>query len=150
MIVVTLTKAEAMRAVMIGGARHLRRLDTPDRYDRPDDPISAWGEDIESVAGEMVVARFLNVYYQPKDEPDHDDVRGLQVRQTTYKTGHLILHPDDDLPAVLVIGVIPRFAIVGWIEPHHGKRERFWRADIARPCFMVPQSELRDPQELIT
>ena len=108
-----------------------------------------WGGDIEAVAAEISVAKALGMYWGPaasaaEDRAAGDLPGGIQVRHTQYKTGRLLLHDrdDDDHRFVLVVGQIPVFTVVGWIQGGDGKRQVHWDDKLPRPTFAVGQEHL--------
>jgi hypothetical protein len=142
-----LTWEELQRAAFIGASRRLRAL----RADRSMSNVSSrpgidrWGRDIEAVAAEMLVAKALNVYYNPGVVTDHHsgDVAGMEVRHTEYDHGCLIAYPDDP-PArriVLVVGLIPRLRIAGWASAATAAMDGRWR-ETDRPGWWLAQEHL--------
>ena len=84
----------------------------------------------ESLAAEMVVARYFGLDYDINDNKGKrraDVGQGLEVRWTTYTGGNLIVYPNDrdDDVAVLVVGKSPVYYIVGWLPVAFAKRKRF-------------------------
>jgi hypothetical protein len=105
--------------------------------------------DVQSSAAELAVAKCLGRYWTPASE-DPGAIPGdvgasVQVRWTARHDGGLLLHhgDNDEHPFVLVTGRIPRFMIAGWLWARDGKRAEFWRDDLPRPTFLVPQRVLR-------
>lgn len=113
-----------------------------------------WTVDVEAAAGELAVAKALGVFWCPKDSAEEDreggDVAGLQVRHTRRLTGSLICHnrDRDEDRFVLVLGAMPVFRVAGWIDARAAKSEEFWREDVPRAAFFVPQHRLRPLDEL--
>lgn len=107
-----------------------------------------WTVDIEAAAGELAVAKALGVFWCPKDSAEEDrqagDVAGLQVRHTRRLSGSLICHnrDRDQDRFVLVLGAMPSFRVAGWIDAKSAKSEEFWREDVPRAAFFVPQHKL--------
>lgn len=106
-----------------------------------------WEIDVEAAAAELVVAKALGVHWCGMDGPDKDtgDVAGAQVRHTKRADGSLICHKRDadEDRFVLVTGSMPRFVVRGWILGAEAKADRFWRTNVPRPAFFVPQSALK-------
>ena len=116
--------------------------------------------DIEGAEGEMAVAAALgldspaekaaalpiSMWDKWKLTRAATDLPGIEVRCTTYANGRLLLDykDKDDLPYVLVIKKNPnRFTIAGWCYGKEGKQSKYWTDHLPRPCYAVPQSELR-------
>ncbi|HLG28179.1 MAG TPA: hypothetical protein VI423_10375 [Paenisporosarcina sp.] len=81
-----------------------------------------------------------------------NDVGKLEIRSTDRPDGRLILHPTDkDLsPYLLVLSTAhPEYQLVGWIYGEEGKDPKYWRDNVPRPCFMVPQEQLRSIDSLV-
>ena len=165
MIEVVLNPSEITQAYMAGTSRELRAvqfgrrhkygLPTPEGFDLTD-----WRRHVEACGTEIAAARGLDRFWMDYPELDHDGDIGSrqpknQVRSTELPHGGLILHREDrdDLPAVLIIGRIPRFVLAGWMLTGDGKDERWWHehgpGGSGRPCFLVPQRVLRDVEELL-
>jgi hypothetical protein len=88
------------------------------------------------------------------------DVGKLELRSTKYRGGHLVLHrpfedgrPKDNPNAIYVLVYSydkPTYYIAGWLYGHEGQDQKWWnqQPDKSRPCFWIPPSELKDPEEL--
>lgn len=111
-----------------------------------------WQVNINGAIAEALVAKHTGKYWHAvnKDFKDLPDVGDLEVRHTKYPSGAMLLHPSDkdDRKYVLVAGLWPECQIVGWIWGKDGKAQRFWKADIARPCFWIPQNELESHESI--
>lgn len=144
-----LERKELTVAAMAGVMRRIDNLyaNTGARHGAPD----AWNVDIDGCIGEMLVARFLNQYWAPGHWTSGDILRGIEVRSTRWRDGCLLLHHDDadTKPYVLVTLEGPSGRIRGWLLGREGKQPDHWRTDAREPAFFVPQSRLRDPDELI-
>ena len=70
----------------------------------------------------------------------------IQVRWTSYHTGHLILHDKDpgEHFYVLVTGTYPNMQIKGFLNGHQAKQKKYWKEKgfDGRPCYAVPQKDL--------
>jgi hypothetical protein len=66
----------------------------------------------------------------------------VEVRTTEYRTGRLIVHPEDDdgAPFVFAIGVLPTFRLMGWCWGREAKHKQFWDTPpaVQFPAFFVP------------
>lgn len=80
------------------------------------------------------------------------DVDGLQVRCTNYATGGLCVHKTDpDQPFILVLDRdAPEYVLAGWVMGSFAKQDMYWDETLMskRPCFLVPQVDLRSCAEL--
>jgi len=150
---VTLTGEEMFHAAHIGVMRRLsairRNRSTP--YGKP--TAELWRMDIESSAAEMIVGKWLGLYWNAftsRPETLKGDVGIVQVRQTPWPNGRLILNePDeDDTPFVLVTGQYPTFDIVGWAFAREGKFAEYWETHNGRSAYYYPQDKLYPPETL--
>lgn len=112
----------------------------------------AWGRHIEGALGEYAAAKHLNVCWTPsigKLDTAVGDVAGYQVRSTTRQNGSLIVHPADNDDHVFILVTLnltkPEARVVGHITGRAAKHDRYWRADLNRPAFFIPQHAL-DPR----
>ena len=147
---VLLSRAECRAAALVGVERRLRALGEKSR-----EVYGAaaggdyWTIDVEAAAGELAVAKLLDVFWSAKDSPAEDrvagDVAGHQVRHSRRFDASLICHrrDSDDQSFVLVVGAMPSFRVVGWLPGVEAKSSVFWREDVPRAAFFVPQSALR-------
>lgn len=111
--------------------------------------------DAQSAVAELLVARCTNRKWlssgEVPDKPEDGDVEGgIQVRHTSYGTGSLIVHPEDNdqHKFVLVVGKDEYMRVVGYIDGHKAKSRNWWRSDVRYPAYFVPQSALNDIAEL--
>lgn len=142
---------EAFAAGLVGYQRMFRVRAKGFRQPRGE-AEDAWGVHIDGAMAEAMVAKNTEKYWHMlcdnfKDVPD---VGNLEVRHTRYENGGMLLHPTDkdDRKYVLVAGVWPAMKIVGWIWGKNGKHPDYWRDDLARPCFWVPQASLEEYETL--
>ena len=148
-MIVRLTNAECRAAAHVGLDRRLGALaaSTHEVYGRAANG-AYWEIDIEAAAGEVAVAKAFGVFYSAADTVAEDrlgDVApGVQVRHTKRNDGSLICHDRDadDHRFVLVTGAMPTFNVVGWILGAEAKAQEFWRTNVPRPAFFVPQRAL--------
>jgi hypothetical protein len=107
-------------------------------------PKSDWATDIDGVLAEMAVAKWLGVYYEPRnmDFKGPDVGRRCQIGSTTYVHGHLIVRPNDeklkDQPFVLAITQRSTVWLVGWRYGGECMKDQFKIGD----HWEVPQSAL--------
>jgi hypothetical protein len=159
---VTLTPDELLLAAIFGSLRNI------DAWTKGYEPLcgdvvgdpATWGRNIEGVAGEMAVAKHLNIYWKPiSGDPKADDVGPYQVRtNSSRKHTHLCLRPHDrpDRVYISVLSFIPHHhEIVGWLWGSEGMidDERGWYR-VGTPglpkCFYVPMAALHPMAELPT
>ncbi len=109
-----------------------------------------WEKDINGALAEMVLARWLDRYWEPLmpngkvDHTNGDVGKVFQARSIDKLSNSLILHDrDDDMAAFYLIHCnAPRFTLLGWILGRDGKRQEWWQTRTGRPCYFVPQSAL--------
>lgn len=134
-----ITQVGLMRK-LVGRMRNLRH---GDNYQGGD----GWSMDIEAAAAEAVVAKYLNLYWNPGGMNAPADVGDkVQVRWSHRPDARLIVHVKDhtDQPFVLVTGQLPHFTLVGWMVGRDAQQECYWvDPGTGRPAFFVPQSDLR-------
>lgn len=116
---------------------------------------NAWTDDIEGAAAEMAVAKYLGVYWGGSMETFKaaDISEKIQVRQTKYESGRLIVRSEDrdDHVYVLVTGTIPNLTIHGWIEGSEAKQDIYLDSPNDRPpAYFIPQSQLQPVEMLQT
>ena len=112
-----------------------------------------WHTDIEAACAEMVVAKFLGMYWDYSvDTFKVPDVGGIQVRHTAYDTGCLVIRDADsnDEIFLLVTGSSPEYFIRGWVTGYSGKKDEYLRYQDTPggEAWFVPQESLRNPMEL--
>ena len=103
-----------------------------------------WSEHIEGACAEAAVAKAFGRWWSPAiKKPDHSgDVGLVEVRHTTHRNGHLLLHKVDapERAYVLVIGSAPNLTLAGWTWGYEAQRPDWWgepRKGNGRPCFMA-------------
>lgn len=134
---------------------YARRSGRTQVYGQPRDD---WGADCNGALAEYAWSKLTNQYWSAFDRQFLSlpgDVGQVQIRSTRLANGGLTLHPKDRDEQVFVLALIDLFSkpvtvkFVGWIRGLDGKAERFWdKTKMKRPCFLVPQSELRSMEEL--
>jgi hypothetical protein len=147
---VVLEWAEYEEAAYVG----FRRAALATKLALSDDEAQArphFGAHIDGAIAEKVVSKALGLYWPAHLRPNRSlgdlELRGgmkVEVRHTHRANGGLPIHagdPDDHL-AVLVRGRFPTFEVAGGRYVVEGKSPSYWRADLERPCFLVPSSDL--------
>jgi hypothetical protein len=110
----------------------------------------AWGLHIGGCLGEIVVAKWLGVYWDGafRQKLVAGDVGALEVRYTDWANGRLLIKEKDadDAAYLLVTGPSLQqcFTIRGWIVGGDAKKD-IWHVELerGRPCYAVPQDALR-------
>lgn len=117
-------------------------------------PRSAFKTPVEQVYKNIIGAigqRALNEYLGIPWKPMVDvytripDVGKMEARTRTENHYALLVRPDDsdDRPYALIIGLIYRFKVVGWMYGRDCKQERWLcRHGGGEPAYFVPQIEL--------
>jgi hypothetical protein len=117
--------------------------------------------DVIGAEGELAVSKGLGLPWDGEWLPieswdtwklDGHDVGQIEVRSTKHASGRLILHPNDKdfSPYVLVISTnSPEFRLAGWCFGNEGKKSSYWRTNVPKPCYMVPQERLYPMADLI-
>ena len=99
---------------------------------------------------ELATARYFGVKYNFDIGPDAsrtDLVNGCQVRSTRRIDGCLIVQ-EFDKPAPFVFA-IPldtdnQIMLAGWRDLVDCRLEKYWRTDVPKPAWFVPQKDLHD------
>ena len=150
--IVTLSWPEYETAAYVGFRRGLRVVWSGFK----DDVLRVdphFGAHIDGGVAEYVVSKGWRLDWGMSFKPNRTegdligrDGTKIEVRHTRLPNGGLPVHDYDpaDHFAVLVRGVFPTFEIVGGITVQDGQRREFWRPDLPRPCFIVPEKVLLD------
>lgn len=151
-IEVTLTWAEVLLAASVGVMRNVQSLRNKC------DPGTAgvddtWTRNIEGAAGELAVAKYLNVCWSGEiGNYRAADVGPYQVKtNTSRRLDDLILRDTDptDSLYISVLSFLPRFVLCGWITGLDGKQECWLREGApGRPAYFVPRRLLLPLAEL--
>jgi len=154
-----LTESECSMGVQVGIARRLASiksgLSNYHKVNKTDRSAMPWDADIEGSLAELAVAKYLGCYWDGSVNNflgADIEIKGLrlQVRQTSYPEGHLIIHDkdrDNDI-FILVIGTIPEYAIIGWLYGHEGKKNPTRTLRDFNKSFWVQQNMLKSPDKL--
>jgi hypothetical protein len=149
---VSLTKEEALDAIIWGGKRRLTNVfgEVKDKLMGRLIGGNAWANDIESAAAEIAFAKFIgeewvgavNTFHKP------DVGKNWQVRYTSNENGCLIIRKGLDEKKLhqrfaLVTGVIPHFTIIGYMTGLDASKPKYLKQYGTRPpAYFVPQSDL--------
>lgn len=147
---IKLSISEMHIAAQIGSMRQIQALakGLPDRHGF--DGLDGWSVHIEGAAGEMAVAKALNLYWggSVNTFKSLGDIGSqLEVRTRSKDYYELIIRPNDkdDSRYVLVTGRAPNYNVVGWIKGKDAKQEKWSKTHGNRPAaFFVPHKELND------
>jgi DNA polymerase I-like protein with 3'-5' exonuclease and polymerase domains len=159
-LVVTLTPEQKRAAAREGLKRHAsqRNVGRGDWKSKPGD--NGKKLDVQGAVAELAVSLGLGLPWDGAFKPisewdtwrrEGHDVSGLEVKSTIRQDGCLILHKhsNPDQPAVLaLLEGEGRVVLAGWCFVRDGQSSQFWRDNVPRPCYMVPQSNLRPICEL--
>lgn len=127
-------------------------MGTEPRYNLALNTHEQVGELAESIASEIVVARYFGQDYDAADNKGkrHADVAsGLEVKWTKYESGHLIIYPNDRTQdvAILVVGKSPSYRIIGWIPIQFAKRPKYKHR--SQETWWIEQSNLFPIEDLV-
>lgn len=126
-------------------------LDTARRYNTSLTFYERVAELAETIASEWVVARFLDVPYDPylpKMKKQADVGNAIEVKWTSHMEGSLIIHEYDrpqDI-GVLVVGKSPHYFIKGWIPVAMAQKPRYRHS--SQPNWWVSQINLQPIENL--
>jgi len=100
-------------------------------------------------AAHTVLGGDWNDFTDSEIERKKGDVGKYEVRTTEYSSGGLLIKPRDvdDRIYVCVRRVNKKeykFEIAGWMKGKEAKQERFWKAYVRKPCYIVPAYKLND------
>lgn len=114
---------------------------------------SGWTEHIEGACGEMVVSKFLGIYWDGSVDTFKAPDVGLkiQVRTRSMHNYELIVRNDDsdDELYVLVTGKCPSYRIHGYIAGRDAKKREFLQTHGNRPsAYFVPHAALLNIADL--
>lgn len=149
-----MTQLDPFEAFMAGlvGYKRMYRVRAKGFKQPRGEAVDPWAVNIDGAMAEALVAKHTGKYWHAinKDFKDLPDVGELEVRHTRYPNGAILLHPTDkdDRKYVLVAGLWPNMRIVGWIWGRDGKHPDYWKDDIDRPCFWVPQNKLESHESI--
>ena len=153
-IVVELTMDELTDAVRVAVERNLQNIQNGRKHsysahDLPSRNAASWDNHINGAIGELCVAKALNRKWTGKPAVLYgakNDVEGVEVRTTTYASGSLIVHKEDqdDAPYILVTGYGRAWTLRGWLLGRDAKKEQWYRDanKNERHAYFVPQAYL--------
>ena len=98
------------------------------------------------LVAEYAFAKWFGVEYTIKPyDPTNDDVLGYQIKATERYNGCLIKQPHN--PAgIYILGIVlndyNEVSFRGWKDSSEIQRACYWRADVPKPGYFVPQAAL--------
>lgn len=108
---------------------------------------------VEGMIGEYVMAKWLHKYICGPGMVGDVDVWLYEVRFTKWESGVMPIQKNEPrdklhLPFWLVTGKNGRYTIRGWLICRDCMWNKWWgELTPGRPCYCVPQSALRHPDE---
>lgn len=114
-----------------------------------------WGIHIEGACAELAVAKFFNLYWEPRintfRQPDIGDC--IQVRRRSNSDYELLVRPKEKNEEffVHVTGRAPLFAVHGWMTGEEAKsREERLKTHGDRPAaYFVDKNDLHPLEEML-
>ena len=151
-MLIELTPAQVLQAAQAGIMRQTYAIRQKLKPAYGASTKNDWQLHVEGCLGEMVVAQYLNRFWDGTvGITQHGDVGRIEVRTSSRDNGDLIMHdrdPDDNV-FILVTGRNGRYKIRGWTEGRDGKKKEFWSDPAGgRPAYFVPQDELIEIEKL--
>ena len=156
MIAVKLTHGEEVTAHEIGFLRAKElasQANHPSRFDRDLNYHEYIGQLAEAVGSEMAVAKYFDL---TDFKPSHgtfktaaDVGRGIEVKWTRWKDGHLVIHQSDRITdiAILVTNRSPHYYLCGWIPVKDAQIRRNFRSSEGN--WWINQSDLRPMEDFL-
>lgn len=155
---IKLERYELVNGSDVGKRRWTSSLGSPLHNDM--NPKDGWAYNIEGALGELVFAKFLNVYWPGSVDTfqTQPDVAGCEIKTRSEHWHDLIVREadikdgDNDKAFVLVTGHSSRndFQVRGWITAGEAQRSEWWAAHGGRPAaWFVPASALHTDWEPI-
>lgn len=149
-----LSKTELGTGAICGMRRQIESV-LKGRKDRDGlDPEEGWTVHIEGALGELVVAKFLNIYWDFSVNRFQGPDLGKNYQVKTRAKNHYDLlvrpHDNDNDIYILVVGMAPEYRVVGWYYGRDAKKEE-WLKKVRpdRPAaYYVPQSFLNPMKDL--
>jgi hypothetical protein len=161
-LVVQLTDEQQREAIRTAIDRHRSQEARPGRVDwkarQQDDGLIL---DVRGALGELAVSLAFGLVWDGRFKPmsewaqwrvEGHDVSGLEVKTTKLPEGSLIMHRASNPEQPFVLAILESASsvrLVGWAWGHEGQQEDFWRENVPRPCYMVPQVCLNPMVDLL-
>jgi len=147
-MIIKLTLSEQALATFVGTRRRILSMYKNIPGKRKREEGKEWRDDIEGAAAELAVAKLINQYWWADvgDWRKADVGKDVQVKWTSYPTGHLIIWPEYDSSQwfYLVLGKIPDMNVVGCIQAGEAMAHDEWLKDPngRGKGWYIPQSVL--------
>lgn len=107
-----------------------------------------WGYHIESAHAELVVAKYLGVYWGFKVNTFHvPDIENTNYEVRFSNRSDVKIRPDDSGIIISVSGECPEYRINGWVKADEGKQE-IYKCHKEPICYFYPHSKLNDIRQL--
>lgn len=146
-IEIMLSPTEIRFAAVVAVDRQLDNLkEGRDPEGRPEE--LGWLRHFEGACGECAVAQWAGIYWNGNlGKLKATDVGRWEVKATARNNGRLLV-PKAKLVMerayILVTGIAPNLMIRGWAWGAEVGQEKYWGdPGTGRPCFMMPQNDLR-------
>jgi hypothetical protein len=149
--VVNLSYSEIRRAELIGMMRNNSNIINKRPHINNQTNYS-YDRHIQGAASEMALAKKLGIFYYADidDFPIADlSIRGfnIQVRSTTNPKYCLTMYDNKDRMKknqffFLLIGEIPTFKIMGWMQGIDGMTQKYWKENRDHSAYFIPQKDL--------
>jgi hypothetical protein len=109
---------------------------------------------IDAVGAETAAAEYLGITdYEPQNGTykDRADIgKNVEVKHTYRRNGNLIISSidrDSDI-AILVIGRMPVYVVIGWFEVQLAKQDKYRSELITGDSYLIPRADLHPMQHL--
>ena len=109
---------------------------------------------IDAVGAETAAAEYLGITdYEPQNGTykDRADIAAnVEVKHTYRRNGNLIISSidrDSDI-AILVIGRMPVYVVIGWFEVQLAKQDKYRSELITGDSYLIPRADLHPMQHL--
>ena len=151
-MLIELTPAQVLQAAQAGIMRQTYAIRQKLKPAYGASTKNDWQLHVEGCLGEMVVAKYLDRFWDGTvGITQHGDVGRIEVRTRSQDNYDLIVHDrdPDDSTFILVTGRNGAYNIRGWIRGEEAKQDRFWSDPAGgRPAYFVPQDALIEIEKL--
>jgi len=121
----------------VDGAKPTRGLDTNELD---------WQMHVEGALKELAAAKHFGLYFGGKGQRGDKDFKEFEVRSTDKPHGRLLVRKTDspDSFYILVTGLNGNYTVHGGMYGHEAMVDEYWDKKMKRPCWAVPQRDLRE------
>ena len=121
----------------VDGAKPTRGLKTNEKD---------WQMHIEGALKELAAAKHFGLYFGGKGQRGDKDFKEFEVRSTDKPHGRLLLRKTDNPNSfyILITGLNGAYKVHGGMYGHEAMVKDYWDAKMDRPCWAVPQIDLRE------